>query len=175
MRNRERSDGRYLLFTDVHCCMNWQFNSHHMPHTNQDWKAITAPFKSIHVCMTPELLSEHWAAHPFQYFHGNCAEPGRVDDLFGQNGLKRSSSFSASKGAWPDSISYSSTPRAHQSTDGPYSISCRIYRTISKLHLGHPTFFLSLTHTLPYLLRTSIDYLFTKNTNRSSLLNIILH
>lgn len=39
---------------------------------------------------------------------------------------KRSSSFSASKGACPDSISYSNTPRAHQSTEGPYSISWRI-------------------------------------------------
>ncbi len=52
-------------------------------------KAITAPFKSIHVCMTPGLLKEHWAAHPFQYFHGICAEPGRVDDLFSQDGLKK--------------------------------------------------------------------------------------
>lgn len=36
-----------------------------------------------------DSLSEHWAAHPFQYAHGICAEPGRVDDLFGQDGLKK--------------------------------------------------------------------------------------
>lgn len=45
---------------------------------------------------------------------------------------KRSSSFSASKGACPESISYSSTPRAHQSTEGPYSISCRICENMSE-------------------------------------------
>lgn len=39
---------------------------------------------------------------------------------------KRSSSLSASKGGWPAIISYISTPRAHQSTDGPYSSSCKI-------------------------------------------------
>lgn len=38
----------------------------------------------------------------------------------------RSSSLSASKGGCPAIISYISTPRAHQSTEGPYSNSCRI-------------------------------------------------
>lgn len=35
----------------------------------------------------------------------------------------KSSSLSASNGGWPAIISYISTPRAHQSTEGPYSIS----------------------------------------------------
>lgn len=39
---------------------------------------------------------------------------------------KRSSSLSASKGGCPAIISYMRTPRAHQSTDGPYSNSWRI-------------------------------------------------
>lgn len=38
----------------------------------------------------------------------------------------RSSSLSASKGGWPAIISYIRTPRAHQSTLGPYSSSCKI-------------------------------------------------
>lgn len=63
--------------------------SHHMPYTNQDIKADTAPFKAIHVWTTPGLLNEHWAAHPFQYVHSICAEPGSVDNLFGQDGLKK--------------------------------------------------------------------------------------
>lgn len=40
---------------------------------------------------------------------------------------KRSSSLSASKGGCPAIISYMRTPRAHQSTDGPYSSSWRIW------------------------------------------------
>lgn len=40
---------------------------------------------------------------------------------------KRSSSLSASKGGCPAIISYMRTPRAHQSTDGPYSNSWRIW------------------------------------------------